>query len=83
MVSVQQYVLGLQVHVNHLCASAENDKQVVRQMTFCEHASKCTCLVDLQDMCTLTCRYILPGWHVNVLALWQYLGQEESLFGTI
>ena len=27
--------------------------------------------------------YVLPGWHVNVLALWQYPGQEESLFRTI
>ena len=38
MVSVQQYVLGLQVHMNHLCASKENDK-LWNRWHFFEHAS--------------------------------------------
>ena len=38
MVPVEQDVLGLQVHMYHLCASKESDKQAVRQMIL-EHAS--------------------------------------------
>ena len=37
MVPVEQDVLGLQIHMYHLCASKENDKQA-RHMTL-EHAS--------------------------------------------